>query len=250
MPMLEVSGLRVAYDGLEAVRGVELPVEEGKACAVLGSNGAGKTTLLRGITGFGKWETGRVTGGQVLLDGKDVTACGAGALVRHGVRLIPERQNVFLPLSVAENLRIAEASGHHSEGIAGAREMVETLFPILTERQHQKAGLLSGGERQMLALATGLLSRPRLLIIDEASIGLAPVVVRRIFDALIEIKRRLAITLLLVEQNVDAALRVADVVYVLRNGEIVAHGAVDDMSKESIYAAMTGEEQLQGIAAQ
>jgi branched-chain amino acid transport system ATP-binding protein len=227
--ILAVAGLRVSYGKLETLHGVDLAVPEGAACVVLGANGAGKTTLLRGISGFERWESGRVTGGTVVFDGQPIHGRDAARVARAGLHLVPERESVFLTLTVRENLRVASAGHRGTPGFREMSDLVASLFPVLQRRESSLAGFLSGGERQMLGVALRLLALPRMLLLDEISFGLAPAAVAGMFSALAEIKRRRRLAMLIVEQNIQAALDVADHVYVLADGRIALHGTAAEM---------------------
>ncbi len=221
---LTVKGLRVAYGRHIAVHGVDLSIANAAIGAILGPNGAGKTSLIRGISGFERFEQGRVAAGEVTFEGTSIEGWSPSRVFNLGLCLVPERRSVFLPLSVAENLRLA---GRRSRG-SEMEELVHDLFPVLARRAHQPAGLLSGGERQMLGIAMRLLTSPRLLVLDEVSLGLAPATVRAIFAALARVRAKTAMTILMVEQNVPAALSIADHVWVMHAGEIVSSGAAED----------------------
>jgi branched-chain amino acid transport system ATP-binding protein len=222
--MLDVAALSVRYGAVEAVRGLDLTVGRGEIVALLGANGAGKTSALSAIAGLVP-----AAGGRVTLDGADVTGLAAEALSRRGVALVPEGRRIFAGLTVAENLALGGAA--HADAAtrrARAAEM-EARFPILAERRAQKAGLLSGGEQQMLAIARALMSGPRLLLMDEPSLGLAPQMVERVFD-LIAALRAEGLTILLVEQNVPMSLDIADRAVVLANGRVALAGPARDLA--------------------
>ena len=209
----------MSYGPVAAVRGVSLAVRAGEVVALLGANGAGKSTLLRTISGLIRPRAGRVH-----LAGRAIDRLAPSRIVRLGIAHAPEGRRVFGSLSVADNLRLGAAARRERAGLVEERERLLDLFPILRERLRQAAGTLSGGEQQMLALARALMAKPRLLLLDEPSLGLAPLIVRAIFDALADLKR-VGVTMLLVEQNVAAALELADRAYVLRTGEIRLEGA-------------------------
>jgi branched-chain amino acid transport system ATP-binding protein len=232
MTLLSVSGLSVHYGGIRAVRSVDLEVEPGEAVAILGPNGAGKTTLLRTIAGLERPAEGRVE-----LAGRDVTGAPAERLVRAGIALVPEGRGVFADLPVRDNLLLgAYHRRHRSEDLAD----VYSLFPILAERARQPAGTLSGGEQQMLAIGRALMSRPRLLMLDEPSLGLAPLAVRQVVDRLLELRAR-GTTILLVEQNIRAALQVATRGYVLQRGRVLLEGTSDELREApAVRAAYLG----------
>ncbi len=222
--MLDVAGLRVRYGPVEAVRGLDLFVAPGEIVALLGPNGAGKSSTLNAVAGLVPAAAGRVT-----LDGADVTGLSAEALARRGVGLVPEGRRVFSGLTVAENLALGGAAhAAPAERRARARAL-EARFPILAERRDQRAGLLSGGEQQMLAIARALMARPRLLLMDEPSLGLAPQMVERVFDLIAELRDE-GITILLVEQNVPMSLEIADRALVLANGRAALAGSADELA--------------------
>lgn len=212
--MLQLRDLHAGYGNLEVLKGVSLDVQEGEIVTLIGSNGAGKTTTLTAISGLLRPKHGRI-----IFDGKDITRAAPHEIVRRGLVHCPEGRQIFTRLTVAENLRLA--AGHRRDRQAVARDMerVFDLFPILGERQQLLAGMLSGGEQQMLALGRSIMSAPRLLLLDEPSLGLAPLVVERIFQVIAELRRQ-GVTVLLVEQNAWYALRFADRAYVLETGTI------------------------------
>jgi branched-chain amino acid transport system ATP-binding protein len=222
-PLLAVDGVTVAYGAVTAIRNVSLTVGAGEVVALLGANGAGKSTMLRAISGIV-----RPRAGQIRLAGQVITRLPPARIVRIGIGHCPEGRRIFGSLSVAENLRLGAAARNDRTDIAEDRERMLALFPILRERQQQPAGTLSGGEQQMLALARALMARPRLLLLDEPSLGLAPLLVQQIFRRLAELKSA-GTTMLLVEQNIAVALDLADRAYVLRTGEIGLEGAASEL---------------------
>ena len=224
-PILEVSGLSAGYDRVTVLRDVSLTVGTGELVTVVGSNGAGKSTLLKVIAGLLAPKAG-----SVRLEGVDVTRTKAERRVRSGVALVPEGRRLFGPLSVSENLDLGAYSARRSPAdvIAARREQVFSLFPVLAERLGQRSDTLSGGEQQMLAVGRSLMSGPRVLLLDEPSLGLAPLVVREIFDAL-DVLRADGMTVLLVEQDARLALKHADRGYVMRTGRIVLEGAASGL---------------------
>ena len=229
-----VEDLTAAYGRIEALRGVSLEVGAGEIVAIVGANGAGKTTLMKTIAGVHPAKSGRIA-----LEGREVTRAAAHRRVAAGVALVPEGRQVFGPLSVRDNLRLG--SYRRGRGAAGAIDEVFALFPVLSQRSRQAAGSLSGGQQQMLAIGRALMSSPRLLLLDEPSMGLAPIVTGEIFAALAERHRRDALTILLVEQNVNAALMLADRGYVLTTGNVSATGRSDAlMADEAIQRAYLG----------
>ncbi len=222
MKLLEVRDLDVRYGHIQALKGISLEVAEGEIVTLLGANGAGKTTLMRSISGLL-----RPHSGQVLLHGAPIQRVGADAIVRMGISHVPEGRRVFPTLSVAENLRLGAYTRPAAEAAQTLRE-VWTMFPRLLERREQLAGTLSGGEQQMLAIGRALMARPKLLLLDEPSLGLAPIIVRDIFRSLRQI-RDTGMTLLLVEQNARTALKLADRAYVLETGHVRLEGAAADL---------------------
>jgi branched-chain amino acid transport system ATP-binding protein len=239
--LIRVRGLKVAYGRAEAVHGIDIDVMESSASVVLGANGAGKTSMLRGISGFENWEPGRVTAGIVDFGGMEVQGWSPARTARAGLRLVAERQSVFLQLTVSENLKLAMADGRRRKGFSEMSDLVLGMFPILSDRARQVAGLLSGGERQMLGIAARLLAMPSAILLDEVSFGLAPAIIGEIFRALAEIKAASGITMLLVEQNIDAALGIADYVYLVQGGRIVSHGLTAEMrDSKGIYEQYVG----------
>jgi branched-chain amino acid transport system ATP-binding protein len=216
---LTVEDLHVAYGNIRALRGVSLAVEAGTICAMVGANGAGKTTTLNAICGLRT-----LTRGRVMLDGQDITAVPAHDLVPLGLVQVPEGRRVFSRLTVRENLAMGAFRRRANRAtLAAELDGVLTIFPRLKERMPQLAGTLSGGEQQMLAMGRAMMSKPRLLLMDEPSMGLAPRVVDQVFDTIIEINR-LGVTVLLVEQNAYMALEIAQMAYVLQSGEVVLSG--------------------------
>ena len=214
MSLLTITDLRVAYGQIEALKGVSLTVEKGEVVAILGANGAGKTTLMRAISGLlGK------RGGTISFEDRDITKASADRIVRYGIAQSPEGRRVFGTLTVAENLTLGGFTRPAGE-IRGSLDFVYDMFPRLLERRGQLAGTLSGGEQQMLAIGRALVAKPRLLLLDEPSLGLAPIIVQGIFRALREIANT-GVTILIVEQNARSALKLADRGYVLEVGRIV-----------------------------
>jgi len=233
--LLELSCVEVAYGDLPALRGVSLAVEAGETLSVVGANGAGKTTMLRAISGLL-----RPRAGQILLDGKRLDTLPSHAIVERGVVQVPEGRKIFPSLTVLENLElgsyIAAAKVWRREGL----EHVFTLFPQLKERERQAAGTMSGGEQQMLAIGRALMARPRLLMLDEPSLGLAPIIVKEIFHIIGEINR-LGTTVLLVEQNTRQALALSRRGYVLENGRVVLEGTgAELLGNEHVKRAYLG----------
>ncbi len=216
--MLKVSGLHAAYGPIEALQGVDVDVDAGEIVAMIGANGAGKSTLLMTICGAPRARSGRIE-----FDGRDITRLATFEIVRLGIAQVPEGRRVFPHMTVLENLQVGATpaeDGYFDDDL----DRVFAMFPILEERRHQSGGTLSGGEQQVLAIARALMSRPRLLLLDEPSLGLAPLVVKRIFEIIKEINESQEVTIFLVEQNAYHALRLADRGYVMANGRIVLKG--------------------------
>jgi branched-chain amino acid transport system ATP-binding protein len=238
-PLLSVEGLRVDYGAVKAVHGVSLDVGAGEVVALLGANGAGKSTILRTISGLL-----RPRAGAVRLGGKPIHRLPPSRIVSLGIAHAPEGRRVFGSLTVAENLRLGATSRTDRAQVPLDRERMYALFPILRERMHQFAGTLSGGEQQMLALARALMAAPRLLLLDEPSLGIAPLIVRSIFQTLAELKRE-GVTMLLVEQNINVALDLADRAYVLRTGEVSLTGSSAELrdNYERVAEAYLGARQ-------
>ena len=235
MSLLKVSDLRVSYGGIEALKGISFEVEAGQIVTLIGANGAGKSTTLRTIAGLV-----RPAAGTVAFDGKDITGIDAQKVVEGGIALVPEGRRVFPNLTVLENLKIGAYLRKDEAAIRSDLEEVYKLFPRLKERQWQLAGTLSGGEQQMLAVGRAMMMRPRLMMMDEPSLGLAPLVVRDIFRIIQVLKQR-GITILLVEQNANAALRCADYAFVLETGRITIDGTgAELLSNEKVKAAYLG----------
>ncbi|MHB1552556.1 MAG: ABC transporter ATP-binding protein [Acidimicrobiales bacterium] len=233
--VLHVEDLLVSYGAVRAVRGVSLALHENECFGVVGANGAGKSSLLAGISGLV-----RPAGGNVSLGGEYVTGSRTEDNVRRGLVLVPERRQLFSSMSVRDNLLLGGYVHGRDRRVAEELERVEALFPILAERREQRAGTLSGGEQQMLAIGRGLMSFPRVLMVDEPSLGLAPVVVDAVVDALRELRRQ-GLTLLIVEQNVRLAMALADHLLVMEQGAIVREtGAGSVLSQEALIAAYLG----------
>jgi branched-chain amino acid transport system ATP-binding protein len=214
--VLVLSNVESAYGPIRAIRGVSLKVREGEIATVLGSNGAGKTTILKTISGI--LDPRR---GTVHFRGDDITANDPAAIVRRGLVQVPEGREVFPLLSVHDNLLMGAYTRHDRDGVARDIEQAFGYFPILRERQTQEAGLLSGGQQQMLAIARALVAAPQMILLDEPSLGLSPKLTREIFEIVVRINRERGTTILVVEQNANMALNVADHGYVLENGRIV-----------------------------
>jgi branched-chain amino acid transport system ATP-binding protein len=235
-PVLEVRDLRVKYGAIEALRGVNLQVLAGQVVALIGANGAGKSTTLRAVSRMIPLATGTVE-----LLGEDVTRLASHQLVARGMAHAPEGRGIFLNLTVRENLELGAYLRADRDGIVADADKSYALFPILAERRDQVAGTLSGGEQQMLAVARALMSRPRLLLLDEPSLGLAPQVVERIFSVLREVNQS-GVALLLVEQNAHKALQLAHRAYVLETGQIVMSGTGRELlASPEVRKAYLGE---------
>lgn len=220
--MLEVKNLHVAYGSIQALHGISLKVAKGSIVTLIGANGAGKTTTLRAISGLAKPQSG-----EVLFDGEPVQQLAAHLLVRKGMAHVPEGRMVFANLTVHENLQMGAYLQRDREANRQMLEYVFKVFPRLKERDRQAAGTLSGGEQQMLAIGRALMSRPRFLMLDEPSLGIAPLLVKTIFEKIVEINREQGITILLVEQNANLALEVSHHGYVIETGRIL----LEDESK-------------------
>jgi branched-chain amino acid transport system ATP-binding protein len=231
--MLEVAGLEVRYGAIRAVRGISLKVANGELVALIGANGAGKSSTLMAIAGALK-----AAGGSVHLDGEEITSAKPETIVRRGIATVPETRDVFPDLTVDENLMLGGYTrSSDAAGMAEDRARMLALFPQLAERGRQPAGTLSGGEQQMLVIARAMMSRPKVLLLDEPSLGLAPVVVAQIFQMIAALKAS-GTTILLVEQNVAKALSVADRAYVMRLGQIAASGTAAEIGAATDLSAL------------
>ena len=236
MAMLEVKDLQVYYGMIHAIKGVSFHVNEGEIIALIGANGAGKTTILHTITGLLTPK-----GGQVMFEGKDITKTPAHKIVELGMAHVPEGRRVFAQLSVYQNLKMGAYTRSDKNEIEESLEMVYKRFPRLEERKNQIAGTLSGGEQQMLAMGRALMSKPRIILMDEPSMGLSPILVNEIFDIIQSVSAS-GTTVLLVEQNAKKALAIADRAYVLETGKISLDGnAKDLLNDDSIKKAYLGE---------
>lgn len=238
MALLELENVHTYYGHVHALKGISLKVDEGEIVTLIGANGAGKTTILRTISGLVRPRQGRI-----VFDGRVINNVPAHQIVYLGISHAPEGRKVFTTLTVEENLMMgAYSRGNDKQGIEEAKERVFRLFPRLKERRKQLAGTLSGGEQQMLAIGRALMAKPKLLMLDEPSLGLAPMLVQAIFDTIEEINRQ-GTTILLVEQNARAALRLAHRGYVLETGRIVLSGTAKElMQDERVRKAYLGEE--------
>lgn len=236
--MLEIQNLSVHYGGIHALQGIDLSVPEGKIVTLIGANGAGKSTTLRTIIGLVK-----PTSGKVLLRDKLISGKQTQEIVQMGIVLVPEGRRIFPNLTVEENLLLGAYARNDKEGVLKDLDYVYSLFPRLKERRLQKGGTLSGGEQQMLAVGRGLMSRPKLLMMDEPSLGLAPLIVKMIFEIIRQINAE-GTTVLLIEQNAKAALEIADYGYVLETGRITLQGKGRELlSDDRVRKAYLGEAQ-------
>ena len=232
--LLEVRDLCVSYGGIRAVKGISFDVPEGEVVTLIGANGAGKSSTLRSIAGLEK-----ASGGSIQFDGKELTQMGTEQLVTEGSTLVPEGRRVVPNLSVLENLKIG--AYQRKDALEEDTEWIYGLFPRLKERSWQMAGTLSGGEQQMLAIGRALMSRPKLIMMDEPSLGLAPIVVQGVFDIIREINRQ-GVTILLVEQNANMALKAAHRAYVMETGQITLSGTGKELAEnEQVKAAYLGK---------
>ena len=234
--MLKVNDLVVSYGGIEALKGISLEVPNSKIVTLIGANGAGKSTLLRSIIGLVKPDSGSITYGE-----KQLIGLNSQQIVENGITLVPEGRRVFPNLTVLENLQIGAYLRNDKEGIAEDIRWIYDLFPRLEERSWQMAGTLSGGEQQMLAVGRALMSRPKVLMMDEPSLGLAPLIIKDIFNIIQEINRQ-GMTILLIEQNANMALKIADIAYVLETGRITMTGSGKELLENpEIKAAYLGK---------
>ena len=234
--MLKIDELKVSYGGIEAVKGITFEVPERKIFTLIGANGAGKSTTLRTIAGLV-----RPAAGRIHLQGEDITGLSPDRIVPKGITLVPEGRRVFPDLTVLENLRIGAYLRTDKDSVEEDIQWVYELFPRLQERSWQAAGTLSGGEQQMLAVGRALMSRPKLMMLDEPSLGLAPLVVQDIFSIIREINHQ-GVTILLIEQNANMALKIADLAYVLETGKITMSGTgAELLANEKVKEAYLGK---------
>ncbi len=234
--LLKVSGLKVAYGGIQAVKGVDFEVREGELVTLIGSNGAGKTTTMKAITGLLPLDEG-----DIEYLGKSIRGKGAWDLVKEGLAMVPEGRGVFTRMTITENLQMGAHIRNDKAEIAADMDKVFTIFPRLKERKHQLAGTMSGGEQQMLAMGRALMSRPKVLLMDEPSMGLSPIMVDKIFEVVREVYAQ-GVTILLVEQNASRALQIADRGYVMESGLITMSGDAKVMLDDPrVRAAYLGE---------
>jgi branched-chain amino acid transport system ATP-binding protein len=231
VPLLSVRGLTVRYGSVTALHGIDLDVDEGELVALVGPNGAGKSSALAAVSGLV-----RAAAGTVTVAGDIVSGLAPERVVRHGVALVPEGRNIFTSLTVAENLALGATIRRDAAGVAADLDRQLDRFPILRDRYGQQAGLLSGGEQQQLAIARALMSRPRLLLLDEPSLGLAPRLVDLVFETVAQLRRE-GLTIVLVEQNATRAVELADRTSVLRTGRIVRSGTADELGGGAAMAA-------------
>jgi len=237
--MLKIKDLHVSYGGIKALRGIDVEVPDGKIVTLIGANGAGKSTMLRTISGLVKAESG-----SVAYNEKELLGLAPNKILEQGVAMVPEGRRVFPDLTVLENLRIGGYLRHDKGEIDKDIQWVYSLFPRLEERNWQQAGTLSGGEQQMLAVGRALMSRPKLLMMDEPSLGLAPLVVQDIFSIIRTIHQQ-GVTVLLIEQNANMALKTADLAYVLETGRIARFGTgAELLADESIREAYLGKKKV------
>jgi branched-chain amino acid transport system ATP-binding protein len=234
--LLSVQGLQVAYGGIQAVKGIDFEVHQGELISLIGSNGAGKTTTMKAITG-----TLPFNGGDIQYLGKSIKGKGAWDLVHEGLVMVPEGRGVFARMTIIENLQMGAYIRNDKAAIAADMERMFKFFPRLYERRDQLAGTMSGGEQQMLAMARALMSQPKLLLLDEPSMGLAPILVDKVFEVVREV-HSLGVTILLVEQNASRALAVANRGYVMESGNITMTGNGQDLLHDpKVRAAYLGE---------
>jgi branched-chain amino acid transport system ATP-binding protein len=235
MSLLSVRGLKVAYGGIQAVRGIDFEVAEGELVCLIGANGAGKSSTLKGVMGLAHPR------GEILFAGERLHKLPTHAIASRGLALVPEGRGIFGRLTVAENLDMGAYTRNDKAGVQADLSRAYELFPRLAERRTQLAGTLSGGEQQMLAIARALMSRPRLLLLDEPSMGLAPLMVRKIYETIATIARE-GVTILLVEQNANLALQVSQRAYVMESGAITLSGPALELASDSqVRAAYLGD---------
>jgi len=226
MAILDVANLEAFYGPIQALHGISFKLEQGGITTILGANGAGKTTTLRSICGMVK------TGGQINFDGESIAGKKTEAIVRHGVAHVPEGRGTFVRVTTEENLKLGAYSRSDANAVAEDMERVYGYFPRLKERRDQQAGTLSGGEQQMLAVGRAMMLRPRLMLLDEPSFGLAPLLVQELFENLQVINQEEGVSILLVEQNATLALNLADHAYLLETGRVVISGTADEISAD------------------
>jgi branched-chain amino acid transport system ATP-binding protein len=235
--MLEISNLHVKYGAIEALKGISISVKAGQIVTMIGANGAGKSTLLRAISGLI-----RTSEGSIFFDGADIANMAPHKVVKAGISHAPEGRMIFANLTVRENLEMGAYPRSNKSEIASDLERVFILFPRLKERYKQSGGTLSGGEQQMLAIGRGLMARPKMLLLDEPSLGIGPILVKAIFATIVEINKEFGMTILLVEQNAHLALKIAHYGYVLETGHIILEGIASDIANnEQVRKAYLGE---------
>lgn len=235
--LLDIENLRVSYGAVMALKGISLTIDSGRIVALIGANGAGKSTTLRAISGIAK-----AAAGSIRFDGHDITNIAPHKIVAAGISHAPEGRMIFANLTVRENLEMGAYRRHDRREVQRDVEFVFSIFPKLADRIKQPGGKLSGGEQQMLAIARALLARPKLLLLDEPSLGIAPILVKTIFQKIVEINRELKTTIFLVEQNAHMALGIANYAYVLETGEIRLHGPATEIAgNPEVRRAYLGE---------
>lgn len=222
--MLEIKNLKVKYGGIVALNGIDMKIPEGKIVTLVGANGAGKSTTLRSITKLVTPAEGSIT-----YDGKELTTMSTQDIVKLGITLVPEGRHVFADMTVEENLKIGAYLRKDKQNFAKEIEFIHEMFPILKKRSKQLSGTLSGGEQQMLAVGRALMSKPKVLMMDEPSLGLAPLVIKDIFEIIQKVNREQGMTILLIEQNANAALKIADYGYVMETGNIGLEGTGEEL---------------------
>ena len=233
--ILKITNLKVAYGGIHAIKGIDMEIREGELVTLIGANGAGKTTTMKAITGLQGWVSG-----EAEYLGKSIKGVPSHALLRQGLAMVPEGRGVFARMTIVENLQMGAYSRNDTAGIAADVERMFGIFPRLKERAAQMAGTMSGGEQQMLAMARAVMLNPEIVLLDEPSMGLAPILVEEVFRIISRLKSE-GVTMLLVEQFAAAALTVADYGYVLENGRITAHGPADKLKNDpAVIAAYLG----------
>jgi len=234
--LLKLDGIKTYYGNIQALKGVSIEIAEGEIITLIGANGAGKTTTLMSISGIVPPQTG-----NIYFMGEPITAMPPEKIVALGISQVPEGRHIFPGLTVKENLDMGAFLRNDTKGVHEDLEYIYELFPILTERRNQQGGTLSGGEQQMLAISRALMARPKLLLLDEPSLGLAPIIIQRIFEIIKKINRERKTTILLVEQNANLALRVAHRGYVMENGRIVLEDSAERLlSNEDVMRAYLG----------
>ncbi|ALD91427.1 ABC transporter ATP-binding protein [Cupriavidus gilardii] len=234
--LLKIAGLKVAYGGIQAVKGIDLEIRDGELVTLIGANGAGKTTTMKAITGLQPW-----AGGDVEYLGRSIKGVPSYDLLKQGLAMVPEGRGVFARMTITENLLMGAFTRKDEAGIKDDIDRMFGIFPRLKERANQLAGTMSGGEQQMLAMARALMSQPRLLLLDEPSMGLSPIMVEKIFEVVRDISSQ-GVTVLLVEQNARLALQAADRGYVMESGLITMNGnAADMLDDPKVRAAYLGE---------